>query len=306
MSRICQNAIVVFSQIIFSFAALAQNHDQADVSPPEGLVNPICISRLLSNGEDDYKKCVVTSLPPDVRSSRDGFGRMQHVVVPSEPEGDGWTIFSTTDHLWERGLVEFIENTGGTGNFSRIVGLPTADIEGWFSTKAGDRCNDGNHKVLSVAGSLTYVRSATPFRLLNFESDVDWRRIFFARRITQDSNEDIESFLRRMGVPRPFRDYAPYDDINNSASSCVGYVVVTDFNDFSTYGVLVIKNFQEINWASEDKELNDCISDSFNQLMAKYAVPSIHSDYLYVSGDDMKPALNDMPCSAGNLNKWSQ
>ena len=273
------------------------------------LVDPVCVSILIRDGVDGvdgYQGCLeTTEWTPSVEQAKDGFGRDQYVVT-GQPKEEGWTLYTTTDYLWERGLVEFVENTGGTGNFSRIVGLPTTEFDGWFATKAGDRCNDGYQKVLSFADSFTYVRSATPFRLINFESDVDWRSVFFARRLTKESNENIEDFLKRMDVPRPFRDYAPYDDIDNSAASCVGYVVVSEFDQKTGYGLLVTKDFKEITWAYNDSELNGCISDFFTGLMTKFGVPSFHDDYLYLSGEDLKPALQNMSCPSGSLDKWAQ
>ena len=113
-----------------------------------------------------------------------------------------------------------------------------------------------------------------------------------------------------MDVPRPFRDYAPYDDIDNSAASCVGYVVVSEFSGESkkpnSYGVLVTKKFREIIWADNDIELNACIAEFFIGLMSKYGVPSFHEDYLYLSGEDLKPALKNMSCPSGSLEKWAQ
>ena len=299
--------------VLMNFVSLPLRAKEADPDLPNmssELIDPACVSILIQDGVDGYQGCLeTTEWTPSVEQAEDGFGRDQYVVT-GRPQEEGWTLYTTTDYLWERGLVEFVENTGGTGNFSRIVGLPTAEFDGWFATKAGDRCNDGYQKVLSFADSFTYVRTATPFRLLNFESDDDWRSLLFARTLTKDSNENIEDFLNRMDVSRPFRDYAPYDDIAHSANSCVGYVVVSEFSRESkkpnSYGVLVTKKFKEVTWARNDSELNACIAEFFAGLMSRYGVPSFHDDYLYLSGEDLKPALKKMSCPSGNLEKWAQ
>ena len=304
MIRFCGLAFGLIYLVSSPLKANEAGTDLSDISPE--LVDPVCVSILIQDGVDGYQSCLeTTKWRPSVEQSKDGFGRDQYVVA-GQPQEEGWMVYTTTDYLWERGIVEFVENTGGTGNFSRIVGLPTTEFDGWFATKAGDRCNDGYQKVLSFADSFTYVRTATPFRLLNFESDDDWRSVRFARRLTKESNENIEDFLKRMNVARPFKDYAPYDDIDNSAASCVGYVVVSEFDQKTDYGLLVTKELKEITWAYDDSELNACISDFFTGLMTKYGVPSFHDDYLYLSGEDLKPALKNMSCPSGNLDKWAQ
>ena len=270
---------------------------------PSELVDPACVSDLTQDWlVDSYKKCVeTTDWKPLVEKSKDHFGRTQYVVYGQAQE-EGWTLYTTTDSLWEDRIVQLLENTGGTGNFSQIVALPSSD--GWAVTKAGDRCNDGNQTALAFGDSFTYARSATPFRLLNFESDVDWRSLYVARLLSKDSNENIEDFLKRMDIPRPFKDYFPYDDIENSAASCVGYVVVSESDKKTDYDLLVTNEFKEITWAKDDSELDTCIADFFTKLMSKYGVPSFHDDYLYLSGEDLKLGLKKLSCPDGSLDEW--
>lgn len=291
--------------ILFAGASHATEDFLGESDIPSELVDPACVSALTQDWLlDSYKKCVeTTEWKPLVKKSKDDFGRDQYVVYGQSQE-EGWTLYTTTDYLWENRIVQLLENTGGTGNFSQIVALPRSD--GWSVTKAGDRCNDGNQTALTFGDSFTYVRSATPFRLLNFESDVDWRSLYVARLLSKDSNENIEDFLKRMDIPRPFRDYFPYDDIENSATSCVGYVVVSEFANKTDYGLLVTKEFKEITWAEDDSELDTCIADFFTQLISKYGVPSFHDGYLYLSGEDLKLALKKISCPSGSLDEWPQ
>ena len=272
------------------------------------LVDPICVSVLIRDGSDGYQECLkLTNNAVLVEEATDGFGRDQYVVTSATESEEGWKVYTTTDELWKERVVEYVENTGGTGNFSRIVGLP---LEGddYFWTAPGDRCNDGFQTVLVYGEeSFTYIRAATPYRLLNYWDDTDWRRISMGVRfglLDEESGGTLEAALRKLNLPRPFNDYAPYEDVDNSAASCFGYVIQTEYVDRKPeYGLLMPKSYQDRLW-SDDLAINECLSLMAERVVSRFGISSFHDDYLYLSGDDWQNALDAINCSSGSMKSW--
>ena len=300
---------LAFASLLVGVDALSSEQVNSDVSEgPPGLVDPACISVLIEDGLEGYQGCLdATEWTPLVEKSKDGFGRDQYVVSSKKDLGEGWKVYTTTSELWKERVIEYVENTGGTGNFSRILGLP---IEGddYFWTAPGDRCNDGFQTVLVYGEeTFTYIRAATPYRLLNYWDNTDWRRISMGVRfglLDEESGGTLEAALRKLNLPRPFNDYAPYEDVDNSAASCFGYVIETQYVDQTPeYGLLVPKIYRDGLW-SNDLTINECLSRMAERTISKYGVASFHDDYLYVSASDWQNALDVIDCPPGNMKTW--
>jgi hypothetical protein len=126
--------------------------------------------------------------------------------------------------------LEIMVNTGGTGWFSSIsfaVFSPAQKmIEPVYTEGAGDRCNDGYAEFVSKSfedgGVIFRFRTAmTPFRLLNPTDETDWRRLRLVQRL-QDLSENSDG--KKFPIPKTLNGWFPYDDVANSAVSCIGWV----------------------------------------------------------------------------------
>ena len=126
--------------------------------------------------------------------------------------------------------LEIMVNTGGSGWFSSIsfaVFSPAQKmIEPIYTEDAGDRCNDGYAEFVSKSfddrGVVFRFRTAmTPFRLLNPTDETDWRRLGLAQMLQGSSKNSDE---KKFPNPKTLNGWLPYDDIANSAASCIGWV----------------------------------------------------------------------------------
>ena len=126
--------------------------------------------------------------------------------------------------------LEIMVNTGGSGWFSSIsfaVFTPIQKtIEPIYTEDAGDRCNDGYAEFVSKSfddrGVIFRFRTAmTPFRLLNPTDETDWRRLGLAQMLQGSSKNSDE---KKFPNPKTLNGWLPYDDIANSAASCIGWV----------------------------------------------------------------------------------
>jgi len=296
-----------FLAFISALAILNTGAEELDPKARQlGLVSPTCIAALIDDGASAFRSCTSLQTPFQIDETKDWTGRDVFTVTPVNGPEDGWLSYTTTEELWRYRLVEFVRNTGGTGQFSRIVGLPWQSDD-YFYTKAGDRCNDGNHKILSAAGGeLIYLRSATPFRILNFRDDTDWRSLRAAlslKTLTYEDEKSRSEWLTRLKVPRPLNDLAPYDEINNAAQSCVGYIAVSESRDKIEWGILLTKEYRKIDWAN-DERIEQCIRETMFAVVEKSGLSSPSSDYILLEADDLQGALDRSNCPKGQLENW--
>ena len=272
-----------------------------------GLVSPVCVGHLIRDGLDQYRDCVARNEPVLVTQSEDEFGRNQLIVESLEQPQESRHRYTTTEQLWiANGLIEFVENNGGSGSFSRVVGLPIFSDD-YFATRAGDRCNDGRHAILWADESLTYARQATPFRILNPTDDTDWRSIQYLTSLDTKSNDSSSTVLDELenrGIKRPFNDYAPYTDITNSASACVGYIVVSESaGEDNSFGMLLTPDYHDIHW-SDDEEINDCVGTIVSTVVEEQGQTVPDSDYIVLDVVAFQDALSRNTCKKGNLGSW--
>ena len=121
-------------------------------------------------------------------------------------------------------LLEVEIRSGGSGAFSSIVFLERGKVDKnkytvWLRTPSGDRCNDGYKTVSDISpDDFVFKAAATPFRLINPEDTTDWRNWRNANAMMEYAGDKIEQ-------PPVLNDWLPYDDVTNSASACVGWIV---------------------------------------------------------------------------------
>jgi|TARA_B100001964_G_C14121063_1_gene548328 hypothetical protein len=134
------------------------------------------------------------------------------------------TIYEPEATFW---AIEVAQNTGGTGWFSSaqlVMKTPDNNVVVAVAIPFGDRCNDGDAEWLRIDLPIAYTAArATPFRLLNPLDDVNWRMARI-RALALGKDGDKEHLLGEATAPL-FKEWLPYDDLENSASSCMGHVI---------------------------------------------------------------------------------
>ena len=157
-------------------------------------------------------------------------------------------------------LLEVEIRSGGSGAFSSIVFLERGKVDKnkytvWLRTPSGDRCNDGYKTVSDISpDDFVFKAAATPFRLINPEDTTDWRNWRNANAMMEYAGDKLEQ-------PPVLNDWLPYDDVTNSASACVGWIVRKyDYETgFEIVGVELNPNLQ-IELKSDDTSLSSCLN----------------------------------------------
>ena len=134
------------------------------------------------------------------------------------------TIYEAETTFW---AIEVAQNTGGTGWFSYaqlLMKTPDDNVVIAVVMPFGDRCNDGDAEWLKLDLPIAYTAArATPFRLLNPLDDVNWRMTRI-RALALGKDGDKKHLLSQATTPL-FKEWLPYDDLENSAASCMGHIV---------------------------------------------------------------------------------
>lgn len=164
-------------------------------------------------------------------------------------------------------------NFGGSGWFSYLLVLVetrAGKVASGFVRQAGDRCNDGYARWdgFSENGNGTYVRSATPFRLVNPLDETNWRGVENAMLFEGKDETAKRAEMLTLADPPLYQSWLPYQDLENCASCCVGEIVImqnmigTEVDPGRDYGVLgVILHPQQIaSLAGSDKIGDRCLA----------------------------------------------
>lgn len=111
-------------------------------------------------------------------------------------------------------VLERFWNGGGSGHFSEIhvVRREGAALKWLGSVGGGDRCNGGLEVTGADSKGFEYSVNLTPFTFVEIDDNRDHRVIRLLHSLA--------------GHDDPYKRLAPYDDLNNSAASCVGREVV--------------------------------------------------------------------------------
>jgi len=170
------------------------------------------------------------------------------------------------------------DNTGGTGRFASIQVLrqlePLNVFDPHYSMQGGDRCNDGNLRVLGEANldQFNYAQSATPYRLLH------------PGGVAQHISERVADLLHpeQERESQGLLQWAPYSDIKDCALCCVGTIVYT--RDMSTDAseaiALTINKGVTIEDFFANEALIECGGKWFDEVVLVQAEKENYPDFL--------------------------
>ena len=143
---------------------------------------------------------------------------------------------------------------GGTGIFSSIVSgevVSSNEIKPHFVIKGGDRCNGGIIDIDYIDESrIVYRVLATPFMILNYDDNKDWRNIHLSKALAGESSD-----LEAVGTHNNWR---PYKDVENGAMFCAGEIQKElDFRTLETKSLSVVVDKKALQAGGID-ELENC------------------------------------------------
>lgn len=199
-------------------------------------------------------------------------------------ERHGFRFAGYIDSEMTEYVFESYSNYGGSGWFSHLSFYRLSDNELEFlgTIGGGDRCNDGYSEFLFTEyNQVIHARAATAFKLLNTTDRTDHR----TERLVNAFNDNVETKANHF-----FHQLRPYDDIDNSAAGCYGFVVYsTGAEQESVKGVLLEKS-------SINRSYNDSVNACFNNWLSslnlnQFTSLSQNENYFYLSKDDWELAL---------------
>jgi len=232
-----------------------------------------CASR---NPIDDLKPVANTSKPTYYAD------RVDHLENDSGSGWSGYVQYTIAGHLKNIYDIEYVFSGGGSGSFYRVFTMKlnddgTTEMLGYVPF--GDRCNDGVakfEKSFASGDSQVIISSAaTPFRLLNADNRYEWRRAGWAKVMMKaNPNADSQEILEELQAPELHNGWIPYQDIANSAASCVGRVHWKFDETISEWFPIKVKFSEDaLDDVSDKKEINECLaswkakySDQFGSL----------------------------------------
>ena len=155
-------------------------------------------------------------------------------------------------------LLEVEIRSGGSGAFSSIVFLERDKINQnkytiLLRTPNGDRCNDGYKTVSEVSPrGFVFKSAATPFRLMNPKGITDWRNWLLSKAMMEAAGKELKR-------PPVLNDWLPYDDVTNSASACVGWIVRKYDYDVG-FKIIGVELSEQIEIGVDGASLDGCIN----------------------------------------------
>lgn len=255
-------------------------------------IHPLCINNLIeslkSEGSSpiDLDACNKEHAEkvPDIRILEDS------LTVSVDEEGGSWQSYRSEKNIdadtektiklnpnTETLSLARLVNTGGTGVFGSTLWVEIKTLETGGRTAEiivslpfGDRCNDGYPGIIRNFPEDPIISiAATPFRLLNPDDMHPWRMTSLSMLLKfptgSYSAEELTRFFEEHDIPRPFNNYLPYEDIDNSAASCEGSIDrVYRFSQkvMEPEAILVsINNSSEIVFSKDNHELNNCLTN---------------------------------------------
>jgi hypothetical protein len=204
-----------------------------DKSKVTTLLHPACLRYIIEAPERDLSKL---TMPLDGCWNLESFiDRSDYRWLGmSEEESSGQISMTVADFQAVEGtsgrlyagvaITDY--STGGSGVFSKLVAFDIVLRDRYYLEASdmwplGDRCNDGMGKLESMvdANSMLITTAATPHRLLNPELRGE-RAAALADAIRGLGGKDPSE--SNYGKYNFFLNLEPYNDLNNSAISCVG------------------------------------------------------------------------------------
>ena len=268
----------------------ARSHDAYAVLVP----SPDCIQTILNQDTTvDAADCLtdIATLESREGKSHDG---LTYPIADVETDRYRMMIHYTAGGFPDAALNNWplsIElNFGGSGWFSYLLVLVetrAGKIGSGFVRQAGDRCNDGYARwdSFSENGNGIYMRSATPFRLVNPLDETNWRAVENAMLFEgKDETSKTEGMLT-LADPPLYQSWLPYQDLQNCAACCAGEIVVmqnmigTEVEPGRDYGVIgVILHRQTIAELTASDKIGDrCLAAALDAVADK-AEPSGQDD----------------------------
>lgn len=189
-------------------------------------------------------------------------------------------------------------NFGGSGWFSYLLVLVetrSGQIASGFVQPTGDRCNDGYARWdrFSENGNGIYMRSATPFRLVNPLDETNWRAVENAMLFEGKDEPTKREEMLAMADPPLYQTWLPYDELENCASCCAGDIVVmqnmigTEIDPGRDYRVLgVVLYPQEIAALASSQKIGDrCLAAGLDAAAAQAKPSGPAGQSLFLSRD---------------------
>ena len=185
-----------------------------------------------------------------------------------------------------------------------LVETRVAKIGSSFVQQAGDRCNDGHARwdQFFENGNGVYMRSATPFRLVNLLDESNWRAVdttmIFDGKV---DNERREEMLTLADLPL-YQSWLPYQDPENCAICCAGEIVEmqnmirTEIEPSRNHG-LIGGILAEL--ATSEKIGDRCLAAGLDEAAANAGPSGPDSESLYLLRDSWLKIRDGLAASCG-------
>ncbi|MEC7438889.1 MAG: hypothetical protein VX702_08665 [Pseudomonadota bacterium] len=278
--------------------------------------SPGCIQTILNQDTRvDAAQCLVELAALDAREGRTHDG-LAYPVAEVQTDQYRMMIHYTGGSFPDAALnnwpLSIDLNFGGSGWFSYLMVLVetrAAKIGSGFVQQAGDRCNDGHARWdrFSENGNGVYMRSATPFRLVNPLDELNWRAVDTAMMFDgKDDNERREEMLT-LADPPLYQSWLPYQDLENCAICCAGEIVVmqnmigTEIEPGRDHGVIgVMLDQQAIAELATSEKIGDrCLAAGLDEAAAKAEPSGPDGESLYLSRDSWLEIRDGLAASCG-------
>lgn len=189
-------------------------------------------------------------------------------------------------------------NFGGSGWFSYLLVLvetKAGKIASGFVQPAGDRCNDGYARWdrFTENGNGIYLRSATPFRLVNPLDETNWRAVQDAMLFEAKDDAARRAEMLALADPPLYQSWLPYEELDNCAACCVGDIVVmqnllgTEIDPGRDYGVLgvVLDPEKVAALATSDRIGSRCLAAGLEEAAARAEPSGPNGEQLFLYRD---------------------
>lgn len=310
LSKIC----VMFCMALGlgGWPAGAASHEFADILVP----SPDCIQTILNTDSAVQNDDCLTKIAGI--EARDGISHdgVPYPVVDLQTDQYSMMIHYTGGSFPDAALRNWplsIElNYGGSGWFSYLLVLVetrAGQIASGFVQPAGDRCNDGHARWdrFTENGNGIYMRSATPFRLVNPLDEINWRAVENAMMFESKDGEAKKAEMLGLADPPLYRSWLPYEELENCAACCVGKIVVmqnllgTEIDPGRDYGVLgVVLDPERIAMLAGSEKIGDrCLAAGLETAAARAEPSGPNGDQLFLFRDSWLEIRDGLAAGCG-------
>ena len=277
---------------------LAASHEPAEALVP----SPGCIQTILNKDTAvRAADCLTAVADIEAREGRDHDGAPYPIA---DLETDRYRMMihytggSFPDAARPNWPLSIELNHGGSGWFSYLLVLietRAGNIASGFVQPAGDRCNDGHARWdrFSENGNGIYMRSATPFRLMNPLDETNWRAVETAMLFEDKDDAARRTEMRALADPPLFRSWLPYEDLEHCAICCVGEIVVmqnligTEIDPSRDYGVLGVVLYPDriAGLAASDRAGDRCLAAGLEEAVRRGEPSGADDEGLFIYRD---------------------